>query len=149
MDYTESEIELLKCSNSSQVKSFIERHSSESNNPFIEEAKIKYDDLFFNENNSSIAELNKYLSKFPTGRHCMTARKKIEDLKYMDMLKKRSKEERKEDIENLGLIICLVLFVVSFAICLINGLSFGESFALQGAFVPVYYTIVKFTEKKD
>lgn len=153
MDYIESEIELLKCTTSKQVKAFLEKHQNEKSNPFVAKAKIKYDDLFYKESSGSISKLNKYLAEFPNGLHCEDAKKMIENLKLKQLIRESEKRERKEKFkekkEAIGFWICFVLFALSFGGCLIKGLDIGESFAIQGAIVPLYYTITKICEKKD
>lgn len=142
---TQSEIELIKCVTTKDYGKWVSAHATEHDNPFVESAVSKYDDLYFNDC-KTLSAYRKYLEKFPCGKHRDDAQLKIWDLE--DAQKDKEKKED-EIIENIGNITCLVIFLgVLFGPMIAAGWKIGETFAVACSLTPLYYGIYCITRKR-
>lgn len=67
------EAEFKNCSSQSSLKSYINTHKNDVENPFVQQAKDKLDDLTFS-GCRNVEDYKKYISNFPSGRHILQAK---------------------------------------------------------------------------
>lgn len=141
---SESEIALIKCTSSKDYKRWLDSYGT-PDNPFINEANEKYDDSFFAEH-KTISGYKKYLELFPLGKHAYEAQIEYDRL----TLDKKARENKENEvIENIGVAICIILFLgLLLGPVIAKGWSIGESFALACSFTPLYYGIICITKSR-
>jgi len=74
------ETEYHKCSTQSALRNYINIHKNNTENPFVQQAKEKLDDLTF-KSCKNLEDYKKYLSNFPSGRYTMQAQTAIKRFK--------------------------------------------------------------------
>lgn len=136
------EIDFIKCTTWQDYSNFCHKYRQYSNNALFIKAFERYDDLYFSKHRSA-SGYEKYLQRFPNGRHSLDAQLGI----YQH---EEAKAARGETIENIGCLVIFVIFAATMIICMAVGhLTFMEAIYTQGILVPLYYFINKFTAKKD
>ena len=139
-----SEIELLKCVKARDYKNWLKIHQNELDNPHVATALQKYDDVYYYEHNT-FSGAQKYLIKFPQGRHREEAKAKISNLEWEKKLKDGKNDEI---LENVGCGIIAVIFLTVLLYPMIaKGWNIGETFMLAGSFTPLYWIIHNITKK--
>lgn len=73
------EAEFQKCSSHSALKSYISVHENDADNPFVQQAKDKLDDMTFR-SCGNLDDYKKYLSNFPSGRNTIQAQASVKRL---------------------------------------------------------------------
>lgn len=72
-------LEFQKCSSQSTLKNYINIHKNDIDNPFVQQAKDKLDDMTF-KSCKKHDDYKKYLSSFPSGRHTAQAQTSVNSL---------------------------------------------------------------------
>ncbi len=68
--------EFQRCSSQSTLKNYINLHKNDIDNPFVQQAKDKLDDMTF-KSCKYLDDYKKYLSSFPSGRHTAQAQASV------------------------------------------------------------------------
>lgn len=103
-------LEFQKCSSQNTLKNYINIHKNDIDNPFVQQAKDKLDDMTF-KSCKKHDDYKKYLSSFPSGRHTAQAQTSVNRLSsssYISTTSTTSSDEIWEFVKKaIGLIAIL------------------------------------------
>lgn len=114
--------EYQQCNTRNSLEMFVKRHKSDSDNPYVEQAKAKIEYLDFEKcKQGDSSAVTEYMRKYPNGRYMQEAKNICSKKVHEELSRKDSSIDLRELFEWIYGIAVFGVFAVVFYVTYING----------------------------